>query len=208
MDVQMPEMDGFEATRQIRQNEAAGKRIPIISMTAHAMKGDRERCLAAGMDDYLSKPLDPKDVFETIEHWLAKQPAPAPEEPLIAADIDAPKKNILSPVDLVTAMPRFGNDRDFFIELLGEFIDHFQERMQALHAAAADQNMTDLFRLAHNLKGAAANFSAEPITTLARELEMQAQAEDRQRIPEWVAKIEAEIPRLAAFLEQQRRSAH
>jgi two-component system, sensor histidine kinase and response regulator len=71
MDVQMPEMDGFEATAAIRALErATGARLPIVAMTAHAMKGDEERCLAAGMDGYLTKPISPKSLFETLEKQL------------------------------------------------------------------------------------------------------------------------------------------
>ena len=70
MDVQMPEMDGFEATREIRNMQNGGSDyIPIIAMTAHAMRGDREKCLAQGMDDYISKPIDPKELFEKLEKW-------------------------------------------------------------------------------------------------------------------------------------------
>jgi CheY-like chemotaxis protein len=75
MDVQMPEMDGFEATAAIRQQEAAtGGRMPIVAMTAHAMKGDRERCLEAGMDGYVSKPIQPRELIEAIAKAMGKQP--------------------------------------------------------------------------------------------------------------------------------------
>src|SRR5262249_45340756 len=87
MDVEMPEMDGLDATREIRrQEEGTGEHLPIVAMTAHAMSGDRERCLAAGMDDYIQKPVNPKQLFAAMEQWLKpRQKSPSEQNGLAAA---------------------------------------------------------------------------------------------------------------------------
>jgi CheY-like chemotaxis protein len=170
MDVQMPEMDGFEATSQIRSAENPGNHIPIIAMTAHALKGDRERCLEAGMDDYASKPLDPKALIKVLDHWTdihpedasskivetqdysiqptafqyAEGPLPAEDglfgesleksgqEP--AADVIKPFVDEIpeQPLDVQAAMPRFDNDRAFFLEMCADFMRNMPARMEEL----------------------------------------------------------------------------
>jgi len=206
MDVQMPEMDGLEATRLIRVMEGKSRHVPIIAMTAYAMKGDKERCLAVGMDDYLTKPLEPDEVFAMIEHW-AREQAPVSLKPFLE---DEPAQAVtgegVSPIDLLKAMPRFGDDKVFFVEMLNEFVEHLEERVKTLREALQAQDAKTLGRLAHNLKGAAANFNAEQLVFIAVEIETLGQAGDLSGIEEVIVKIEAEIPRLKAFLMVQQAS--
>jgi HPt (histidine-containing phosphotransfer) domain-containing protein len=106
------------------------------------------------------------------------------------------------PIDLEAAKPRFGGDMTFFVELLGEFMGQIEERCQGMHAALESQDAPELARLAHNLKGAAANFSAENLAAAAKDLEVQAKNGDLTGAPELLACVEAEIPRLERFYAQ------
>jgi two-component system, sensor histidine kinase and response regulator len=209
MDVQMPEMDGLEATRLIRMQEKKGEHIPIIALTAHAMQGDRELCLDAGMDDYLSKPLQPQDVIATLERWSSDEVVATIDqmqnEPPVAVEDDnlAPAP----PIDQAAAMPRFGGDNDFFKELLGEFVGQLKERSGQMREALQANDTAEMARLAHNLKGAAANFSAGVLSSTAKELETQARDGNLSNAPGLILEIEAEIPRVADFLNHLQRDA-
>ena len=158
MDVQMPEMGGFEATTAIRALEADrhAPRMPIIAMTAHAMKGDRERCLAAGMDEYLTKPLDPRQLCALVEQ-MANGSGAAPRVEPAAIPLEV--------------LARVGGDRELLAEISRLFVDdapvHLQKIRQALDASDGEA----LRRAAHGLKGAAANFDADAVVSAARELE-------------------------------------
>ncbi len=201
MDVQMPTMDGLEATRLIRKRESSDEHIPIIAMTAHAMKGDQEICLEAGMDDYLSKPLNPDKVFALIEKWISDGEAlreVIQEE--VAAEVPPDTD---APVDLETALPRFANDIEFFNELLGEFVEQLIEQHQQMTLAAQEGDSEGLARVAHTLKGLSSNFSATVVNDAALRLETQGKEGKLNGTASDLAAIEAEIPRLQAFLEAQ-----
>ena len=200
MDVQMPEMDGFEATRLIRDREGDRPPIPIIAMTAHAMSGDRERCLAAGMNDYITKPIQPKELTGTLQRWTGV--VTAPENTEAAKPKTAPLAAALPPIDVEAALPRFGDDRAFFLELLAEFLLRLPDDFQQLEQAVRLQDISGLAKLAHTLKGAATSFCANPLSALALELEALARSEDLTSAPALLAQAQVEFERLQVFQTQ------
>ncbi|MCX6064151.1 MAG: response regulator [Chloroflexi bacterium] len=239
MDVQMPDMDGFEATRQIREWEAGQARhIPIIAMTAHALKGDRELCIEAGMDDYVTKPLDSKALFAAIDHWIQTDgrngTLPGQENDLqdysgltsqfsVKGEMDyddglfgeAPDTEIVQevkpeaspivfygdeePLDFTSAMPRFFNDRNFFIEMCQDLVSHMPERLQEINQALRENNGITLSRHAHNLKGVSSNFSAGPVSKIAAQIEALTKSEDMSKAELLVQQLEFESERLCQY---------
>jgi two-component system, sensor histidine kinase and response regulator len=162
MDVQMPVMGGLEATGEIRRREReSGTRVRIVAMTAHAMRGDRDRCLAAGMDGYLSKPIDPLTLFAMVE-----QEAPAPIQLELAAP-DGPRRA----VDLDAVMRRLGGDQDLFREVAQLFLGDCPLRLEDIDAAVASADLGQIRFAAHALKGAAGNLSAAELVAAAAALE-------------------------------------
>ena len=201
MDVQMPEMSGFEATAEIRRHEArAGGRTPIVAMTAHAVKGDAERCIEAGMDGYLSKPVSGQRIAEAIEQVLARpRPPQAPghrgeHPPAAAADVraDASGPPAVGPPPGQTPAPTAAADAPAETtpvidqptllgrclrrpDIAARVLDTFRQTVPAL-AEAIEQCLRagqteQAGRHAHTLKGAAANISAEPLREVAARLE-------------------------------------
>jgi CheY-like chemotaxis protein len=167
MDIQMPEMDGMEATAAIREREkGSGKHVPILAMTAHAMRGDKEKYLASGMDGYVSKPIHPAGLFAEIERCLAASGGSA----AMTENSQGPSEQI----DRISLLERVEGDR----ELLTEMIHLFQEDAPKLLAAMRDTlqrgDMAVLERSAHSLKGAVSNLSAKATAAAALQLEQDA----------------------------------
>jgi CheY-like chemotaxis protein len=163
MDIQMPEIDGFEATARIRGRETGGERLPIIAMTASAMEGDRERCLQAGMDDYLSKPLRPDRLDAVLERWLG--PAGAG-----AAAVDGAADG----AGLVDAgrVQRFKADYPKIVDrLVALFADATPPLLEQLSNAVHGGDDDGVRRLAHKLKGSCQNVGATKMAALCRALE-------------------------------------
>ena len=167
MDVQMPEMDGYAATREIRKMAPEYRELPIIAMTAHAMKGDREKCIASGMDDYISKPVSPKALLEMVQRWAGKKVL-RPSVGMGRFQSDAGL-----PVDLKQLQGLTGGDKDFEREIIDLFLKDTPLQLTRLEAAINDGNSSNVEAAAHSIKGAAANMGAEKFRKLAHGLEMK-----------------------------------
>jgi CheY-like chemotaxis protein/HPt (histidine-containing phosphotransfer) domain-containing protein len=165
MDCQMPEMDGYEATAELR---SGGSRLPVVAMTAHAMKGDRERCLAAGMDDYLAKPLRPEELDAVLERWLGA--APASSAAPAAAD----------PSDALVDEARLRVFRDDYPEIVEQlvelFVDSTPPLLRELRDGAESGDGDAVKRAAHKLKGSCQNIGASGMAAQAAQLEVAAGA--------------------------------
>ena len=197
MDVQMPEMDGFEATQAIRAFEKeSGAHLPIVAMTAHAMKGDRDRCLAAGMDDYLTKPIRSAMLFAMLERFATKDEPRAREK--------AAEREGISEVhawDFDRALARVSGDRDLLVELIVIFEAECPKLLNAIRSAVERGDASALEMNAHGLKGACSTFSAGPSTERARELEMMGRNQQLGGLRDMLDRLEKEIRGLLAEFE-------
>jgi two-component system sensor histidine kinase/response regulator len=175
MDVQMPEMDGHVATRAIRAKTEFQK-LPIIAMTAHAMVEERERCLAAGMNDHLSKPVNPEELYKAVRTWCPsfiddtvteKSALPQPRVAMSAsADLQIPG------IDVVNGLKRTLGDREFYMQMLTRFNDDQADAVRKIIQALTDQqDSATAERFAHTLKGVAGQLGVTVISELALEAE-------------------------------------
>jgi signal transduction histidine kinase/DNA-binding response OmpR family regulator len=179
MDVQMPEIDGLEATAAIRaQERQTGGHVPIVAMTAHAMKGDRERFLEIGMDDYISKPLQPADLFEAVEHLGRASSAPRQVKSRAKQEDEAHQEDV--PVfDREAALQIVEGDKDLMRELIDVFLStECTPLMNRIRVAIEQADAESLNRAAHSLKGAARNLAACKTADAAYQLETMGKAND------------------------------
>jgi CheY-like chemotaxis protein len=179
MDVMMPEMDGLEATRAIRERQKAGatnyhSSIVIVAMTAQAMQGDREKCLAAGMDDYLAKPIRPKDVRAVVERWGPQATPAAPAAPAPKADAPAPAPAVEEPpVEMDRLNDLTEGNADSLRELVDLFLKQTTQQLEQLEAAVRANKAEDVRRVAHSCAGASATLGMTRFVPLLRKLERQ-----------------------------------
>jgi len=193
MDVQMPEMDGFEATRAIRsREEGTADHIPIIAMTAHAMKGDRERCLNAGMDAYVSKPLRASELFDAIDGLAQTDESPEAS----TSEDDA----VVPVVDWDAAVNHFEGDVDLLKEIAEMFLEESPILMYQMKEALNRGDCSALERAAHTIKGSVGNFAAKPAFDAALRVEAIGRDSEMRHADRAYKRLEEEIARLKPVL--------
>ena len=200
MDVQMPEMDGFAATGHIRR-DTRWRGLPIIAMTAHALKGDRERCLEAGMSDYLSKPVTMEAVRNMLENWAAKSftiDAPRNAEKNPCDGPDAPEQQ---PIDVEMALDQLDGDRELLDDVVRVFVDTVPDLLRELRSAFSRSDAKQVRASAHSIKGAASNICAEPIRDLAQRIEEMGKQDELEHLDSALVQLQDHMDRLRAFVD-------
>jgi signal transduction histidine kinase/DNA-binding response OmpR family regulator len=193
MDVQMPEFDGLETTAAIRAHErVSGRRIPILALTAHAMKGDREECLAAGMDGYLCKPIQASDLRRAVAAF-----APAADKNSMPSSSEPSSQMV---VDRQATLARVENDPELLQALVDAFLDECPRLTADIRAAIDGSEPTKLSRAAHALKGSLGVFGASSAMAAAERLEMLADARDLQGAAAAYPHLEQSLAQVAPAL--------
>ncbi len=210
MDCQMPEMDGYEATRQIRAREEAGApRTVVVALTAHAMKGEREQCLATGMDDYLSKPFSLDQLDYVLHRWLCKS-ADDGKEDMQSNDAAGPVESdaMEDGVDAIDRkalddilMLQDEEDDDLLSEILTTYMEHSRELLGALAGAVERDDGENVRKSAHSLKSSSANVGAMNLAELCKQMEVAACSNTNGSARELKMRIEAEHRKVERVLK-------
>jgi PAS domain S-box-containing protein len=207
MDVQMPVMDGITATRRIRDEASPvlDHRVPIVALTAHAMAEDREVCLAAGMNDYLSKPIQPDKLAAVIERWMrrdeSREEEPSLDDGVDVASVPAAPRSVVFDEGVLLGL--LEGDRETAAEILAEYVADAPRQVGALREALAAGDADAARRHAHSLKGASANVGAEALRAAAYEVERGAASGDLDAARGLTARVEEELERLREHLSRR-----
>ena len=207
MDVQMPEMDGLEATQAIRarERESGCQPTPIIAMTAHALKGDRENCLDIGMDEYVSKPIDPVQLFNAIETLVGDREDGFVLDFAAEAELNEEEDSLVTDdkiVDFEAAKTRVGGRMETVKTLALILLQECPKLMGQLQDAIEQQNAKEVRRTAHTLKGSSSHFLALRVVEAAQVLENYGECEEFDKAPEAYGRLQVEVDRLTQVIEE------
>ncbi len=231
MDIQMPVMDGYEATHEIRKLETGiskketGKpsahppthqpisHIPIIAMTAHAIKGYREKCLESGMDDYIAKPLKRTEFLFIVDKWAANNMEHEPEIGPDHQDNNVMEKNDATeedthkgrniPIDFDKAVEEFEGDKEFLMEIINSFLEKVGTQTETIRQAISNGDSEIVRREAHSIKGGAANLTADELSKVASELENNGKSGMLGESTVTLDRLEKEFHRLDTFAKDR-----
>ena len=200
MDCRMTKMNGYEATAEIRKAEPPDRHTPVIALTAQAMKGDRERCLAAGMDDYVSKPIDPDSMMAVLRRWLPETAnVKGGTTSLDAAEVDTESGAVL---DMKQAMWVTGGKMGMFKRIATVFLQHMPNRLRELELAVGERDIPEVSRLAHSIQGAAASLGGQRLRQMALQMESQARSGRLDDPDAFFERVEQEFQLLQEALGQ------
>ena len=212
MDIQMPIMDGIQATKMIRRIEADKcnlrdgghteiyAKVPIVAMTAHATKGDKEKCLQAGMDDYIAKPLKRKELLNIVERWIQSALNTNPSVDTVQLMGGVIEKD--APMDFEQACREFDGDRGFLKEVLTGFFDIAEAQIDTIHQAISNGDTEKVWQEAHSIKGGAANLTAKALSQTASDLETMGKSEDLEGCDEALDRLRIEYDRLKTYADK------
>ena len=215
MDIQMPVMGGYEATRLIKA-DAKNANLPIIAMTAHAMQGAREECLKAGMNDYVSKPIDPQKLLAVLARWIETtaivrgKRVPAYSKPSGATDVETRLPENLPGIDIESALKRLNRNKKLYRELLLDFSGTYATTAEEIRKTVAMGDLDTAQKLSHMLKGVAGNISAYALHDAVRELETGLKQQAETEFAKLLLKLDQELALVLesiGSLEQDKKEA-
>ncbi len=209
MDIQMPEMDGYEATQNIRkweqdqrpeQVEPDKNLLPIIAMTAHAMVGEKERCLNIGMNDYVTKPIVKTELFDVLCLWIKPSFRDVAVNRNMPDKVDRAMPETIAGININKGLQRVAGNRQLYYDLLGNFLTTHSGTPKQIRHALDEQDITKAAQLTHTLKGISGNLSAETIFSLATDLEQMLHQKDHTKAMDVLARLENETAVLGEAL--------
>ncbi len=207
MDCQMPELDGYEATTQLRKAEAGKRHTWVVAMTANTLEGDREKCMAAGMDDYVAKPVKTNDMLGALNRYVqatGTQPAEEKTPPRPVPAAPRPEPAAIDPTTLASFREMDDGEGRILDQLIAAFLDNTPKVLAEGQRALAQQAALQVARCAHSLKGSCSNFGAAGMRDACQRLEKQANTGNLSGAPEMLSDIQSEFERVRIALERER----